>query len=220
MKAITKWVLAISLMLALLSVATAADKPPERRVHGSTITSEHDPTVVIRLPKAARYAGAARWDLYGICDAELHVFVEADAQKQVQRLYWIQFEGYLPDNDHKYQYPFTETTTHGGRLFDVNAGFGPSNNPPRAGSDREHVLALVTQAGYHLPPEQVSVRLVNILDDSKRKELMFIYVEDAALSGASVAELGSPEGKAKWEQLEAGLIERAKARIQTEFKDR
>jgi len=99
-------------------------------------------------------------------------------------------------------------------VFDVNAGFGPSNNPPRAGSDRERVLALISQAGYHLPPEQMSVRLVNMLDDSKRKELMFIYIEDVALSSTSVEELNTAEGKARWEELKAGLIERAKERIQ------
>src|SRR5512144_1322411 len=119
MKTSTLWILAGGLaLLAFTHAAAAAEKTPERVVHGSTITSQHDPAVEIRLPRAARYAGAARWDLYGIRDAELHVFVEADAQKRVQRLYWVQFEHYLPDNSYTYNYPFAETTTHGGRLFD------------------------------------------------------------------------------------------------------
>jgi len=29
--------------------------------------------------------------LYGMADCELHAFVEADSQKNVERLYWIQF---------------------------------------------------------------------------------------------------------------------------------
>jgi hypothetical protein len=200
-------------LLVFATAAAAADKSPERHVHGSTITSSHDPAVEIRLPRSAKYVGAARWDLYGICDAELHVFVEADPHRQVQRLYWIQFEGYLPDNHHQYAYPFTETTVHGGQVFDVNASFGPTNKPSRAGSDRERVLALIEQAGYHLPPEQVNVRLVNMLDDLRRKELMFIYLEDAALSGMTLEQLDGPDGKARWETLKAGLIERAKQRI-------
>src|SRR3954465_6628048 len=104
--------------LALLTFATAAataDKSPERSVHGSTIKSSHDPAVEIHLPRSAKYAGAARWDLYDICDAELHVFVEADAKKQVRRLYWVQFEHYLPDNNHTYNYPFTEKLSLEGR---------------------------------------------------------------------------------------------------------
>jgi hypothetical protein len=217
MKAFARLFLFGTLALLVFATAAAADKSPERVVQGSTITSQRDPAVTIKLPDGVHYVGAARWDLYGICDAELHVFVEADAHQQVQRLYWIQFEGYLPDNNHQYAYPFTETTVHGGQVFDVSASFGPTNKPSRAGSDRERVLALVEQAGYHLPPEQVNVRLVNMLDDSRRKELMFIYLEDAALSGTTLKQLGGPDGNARWETLKSGLIERAKARIQAKF---
>jgi hypothetical protein len=47
------------------------------------------------LPQSLHYA-ADRWVLYDIADCELHDFVDADAQKNVQRLYWVQFEGYIP----------------------------------------------------------------------------------------------------------------------------
>ena len=39
------------------------------------------------------------------------MFVEADAQKKIQRLYWVQFEAFLPDNERVYKYPFIEKTT-------------------------------------------------------------------------------------------------------------
>ncbi len=75
---------------------TVAAPLPTRSVEASTLTSERDPSVRIELPKQVRYVGADRWILYGIADAEIHVFVEADERKHVRRLYWIQFEGYLP----------------------------------------------------------------------------------------------------------------------------
>jgi hypothetical protein len=205
-------------LLVLATPAPAADKTPDRVVHGSTITSDHDPVVAIHLPRQANYLGAARWDLYGICDAELHVFVEADEHKHVQRLYWVQFEHYLPDNNHTYNYPFTEKLALGGREFDVTTNFRPTLTPPaRAGSDRERVLQLVQQAGYQLPPETMSVRLVHLLDDTKRQELMFIYAEDLSLSGTSVGALQAAGGEAKWPELRAALIQRAAQRIQLEF---
>src|ERR1044072_1762492 len=115
MNPVIRWILAGSLALMLFSTATAAaDKPLERTVKGTTITSTHDPAIKIRLPKTAQYVGGARWDLYDCGDAELHVFVEADEHKRVQRLYWVQFEHYLPNNTYTYDYPFTETTTHAG----------------------------------------------------------------------------------------------------------
>ena len=214
MKRTTRLLLTISLALALLSPLTAAGKDPERKVQGTTLTSTRDPALQITLPKAAQYVGGARWDLYDVADCELHVFVEADADKRVQRLYWVQFEGYLPNNTHSYDYPFTEKLTHAGREFDVSARFGPTNKPPRAGSDWERVRALITQAGYQLGPESMNVRLVDLLDEAKRQELMFIYAEDLATTGTSVEELNKPENKAKWEALKAALIERATQKIQ------
>jgi len=89
----------------------------------------------------------------------------------------------------------------------------------KPGSDRERVLQLVAQAGYTMPAETMSVRLVNLLDESKRQELMFIYTEDLALSGTSVAELQAGGGEAKWQGLQAGLIERATQKIQVRFED-
>ena len=81
---------------------------PDRTVQGSTLTSTHDPAVRITVPKSAQYDGAERFVLYGVADCEIEVFVEADSAKNVTRLYWIQFEGYLPskpDLHHEYDSP-------------------------------------------------------------------------------------------------------------------
>jgi hypothetical protein len=86
----------------------AQTAPPERKVAGNVVTSERDPAVRIELPKSAHYVGADRWVLYGIADCELHAWVEADAQGNVRRLYWVQFESYLPsrpDLHHTYDSP-------------------------------------------------------------------------------------------------------------------
>ena len=204
---------AAAVSLAFVGTGSAADKSPERTVQGTTITSGRDPAIRIRLPAGAQYLGAHRWNLYDVADAEVHVFVEADAQKRVQRLYWVQFEGYLPDNTHTYDYPFKEQLTHAGLTFDVNASFGPTNRPSKPGSDREHVMALLTKAGYQIGAESMNLRLVHLLDESKRRELMFIYAEDLAASGFTTEELKKPENEAKWKEIKAGLIARALERI-------
>ena len=77
-------------------------------MESNVIISERDPEVRIHLPNSAKYIGADRWVLYGIADCELHAFVDADPQKNVQRLYWVQFEGYLPTRPelkHNYDSP-------------------------------------------------------------------------------------------------------------------
>ena len=154
--------------------------------------------------------------LYGFADAEIHVFVEADAQKKVQRLYWVQFEAFLPDNERVYKYPFIEKTTLAGLEFDVNRSYGPTNLKSRPGSDRERVFAMVAKAGYVMPAEQLNVRLVHLTDETKRKELMIIYGEDLAMSKTTTEELNKPGGQEKWEGQKTALIARAKERIKVE----
>ena len=207
--------LAASLLLG--AAAIAADKAPDRKVEGTTISSSHDPAVKITLPATAQYVGADRWNLYDFADAEVHVFVEADAQKRVQRLYWVQFEAFLPDNERTYKYPFIETATLAGLEFDVNRSYAPTNMTSRPGSDRERVFAMVGKAGYQMPKEQLNVRLVHLPDKEKRKELMIIYGEDLKMSNTSVEELNTPGGQEKWEGQKTALIKRATERIKVDL---
>jgi len=210
----------IVVVLSFLCGATlvAQTAPPERKVVGNVVTSEHDPRVRIKLPKAARYVGADRWVLYDIADCELHAFVEADAQEKVQRLYWVQFEGYLPsrpDLHHTYDSP--KHATIGGMDFYVDTWVRTKDAVTESGSDREHIEALVRAKGYRMPETMMYVRLVHLLDNEKRKELMIIYGEDLAPTGFTAAEL-SEGGKAhdRWPGIADAMLERAERRITIE----
>ena len=195
----------------------AQTKPPERKVEENIITSERDPEVRIRLPKSVRYVGADRWVLYGIADCELHALVDADEQN-VQRLYWVQFEGYLPsrpDLHHTYDSP--KHTTIGEMDFYVDSWVRTKDATTESGSDREHIEALVRAKVYRMPEAMMYVRLVHLLDKEKRKELMIIYGEDLAPTGFTAAEL-SESGKAhdRWPGIADAMLERAERHITTE----
>ena len=194
---------------------TAQTAPPERKVMGNVVTSERDPAVRIELPKAAQYVGADRWTLYGIADCELHALVEADAQKNVQHLYWVQFEGYLPsrpDLHHNYDSP--KHTTIGGMDFYVDTWVRTKEASSESGSDRDHIEALLRAKGYRMPEAMMYVRLVHLLDKENRKELMIIYGEDLSPTGFTPADL-SESGKAheRWPAIADALLERAQRRV-------
>jgi hypothetical protein len=215
---------AVAMLFATLALQSPAETPssprpetkrPERKVEGSVIRSERDPKVRIELPKSASYVGADRWALYEMADCELHAFVEADAQKNVQRLYWIQFEGYLPTRlELKHTYDSLRHAEISGLDFYVDTWVTARDAESRKGSDSEHIRALLRVKGYKMPAGMMSVRLVHLLDAEKRKELMIIYAEDLASTGLTAAELDTG-GKAhnRWPPIEAGLIERAKGKI-------
>ena len=207
------------IIAVLLTGCVAAQvKSPERTVHSNVITSERDPKVQIRLPQSVQYVGADRWILYDIADCELHAFVEADGQKQVQRFYWVQFEGYVPEKPTlKHQYDSPRHTTIGGLDFYVDTWARANDDETRQGSDREHIEALIRAKGYSMPAGMIYVRLVHLLDEQKRKELMIIYGEDLAGTGFSAADLKTG-GKAydQWPAIEKGLAERAEKKIAVE----
>jgi hypothetical protein len=191
---------------------------PEREVKNNFLTSEHDPRVRIELPASVQYVGADRWVFYGIADCELHAFVDADKQKQVQRLYWVQFEGYLPIRPElKHTYGSPRHATIGGLDFYVDTWVNSREEKSKPDSDGEHIRSLISEHQYMMPEGMICVRLVHLLDEAKRQELMIIYGEDLAPTGFTAADL-EKDGKAynQWPIIESGLIERAKKSVKLE----
>jgi hypothetical protein len=188
---------------------------PERKVEPGAVLSARDPNVRVRFPQSAQYVGADRWNLYDIADCELHAFVDSDAQKNVQRLYWVQFEGYLPSKpDLAHQYDSPRRTSIGGLDFYVDTWVRSKDEQTRQGSDRQHIEELIRSKGFSMPAGMMYLRLVHLLDERKRKELMIIYGEDLSPTGFVAADL-SKGGKAfgQWPAIERGLLERAEKKI-------
>jgi hypothetical protein len=220
-----------STAVLLAPVAVRADiaqpyPPPQRRARGHRIRSDVDPAVTIRVPRRARYLGAARWALYGSADCEVHVFIEATRERRLKRLYWVQFEQLLPETtDFRYDYnrPVNTRATLWGKTWWRRARFGPTSEPPAAGSDLEHVTALIVGAGYTLPEDIINVKFVRMLDDPEdtgtgRKELLLFYWEDMADQGASMADLITDDRpNARWAAMEGPLIQRAAAAFSLDF---
>jgi hypothetical protein len=148
----------------------------------------------------------------------LHAFVEIDERRNVQRLYWVQFEGYIasrPELHHKYDSP--RHATIGGLDFYVDTWVRSNNEKIDPSSDREHIERLIHAKGYIMPPAVAYVRFVHLLDPEKRKELMIIYGEDLAPSGVSAEDL-KENGKAhgQWQAIEKRLIDNAQSQIHIE----
>src|SRR5262245_24897915 len=204
-------------LLCFCAVADAAESP-ERKVEGNVLISDREPKVRIQLPNNVQYVGAERFELLGIADCELHAFVEADQQQNVRKLYWIQFEDYLPTKPNlKHHYDSPRHTTIGGLDFYVDMWARAVSDRVTPDSDLEHIQRLIRAKGFSLSAGMISVRLVHLLDDQKRKELMIIYSEDVASTGSSATDL-KKGGKAfdQWKSIENDLIERAKSKIALE----
>jgi hypothetical protein len=184
----------------------------KRTGKGQTLTSTEMPKASLKFDKEFKYIGGQEFILYGVAQAEQHFFVDADKQGNIKRLYWIQFEGYLPSNTHTYNYKVTKTTTIGGLEFIADAyARNIKGNLGRPDSDSNRARAFMESKGYKMAGEDVlTQRLVHLVDEAKRNELMIIYMEDLSKTGLTAADL-APNGKAagQWEDVAKGLLERA-----------
>jgi len=207
------------ILAAFVGCLTAIAQTPERKVvNNNIIISDRDPKARIELPKSVWYVGVDRFLLQEIADCELYAFVEVDDQKNVQRLYWIQFEDYLPSKpDLHHQYDSPRHMKIGGFRFYVDTWVKRTNENITAGSDEDHITALILSRGYNMPAGMMSVRLVYLLDEQQRKELMIIYSENLKPTGFAAADL-KKGGKAEnlWLSLEDDLLVRARQEIKIE----
>jgi len=179
---------------------------PERTVSGQTVTSGHTPAVTMTFAPEFAYAGAQRFLLYNVASAEQHFFVDAAPDGRLRRFYWIQFEGYLPDNTYTYDYSKSPGRTNlGGLDFFVDTYAAAVQPPKRPDSDGARARELLQSKGFKYPEQVLSIRLVHLTDDTRRSELMIIYAEDLAPFGVQAGAIG--EGKMK--ELSAEILHRA-----------
>jgi hypothetical protein len=218
----TSLVLAGSCLLAAAACAQT-NRPPEvkglsvgeqaeRRVEGRELISTARPAVRLKFDDAFKYVGTQKFTLYDVAHAEQHFFVDADRDGLIRRLFWVQFEGYLPDNKHTYNYEMKETLDLGGFAFgtDARAAKIPAG-AQRPDSDGGRAQSFLESKGYRMASDEVLMRrFVHVLDESKRDELLIIYIEDLKGTGHTAADLSEKgSAAAKWDEVSKGLLKRA-----------
>lgn len=201
-------------ILILFAAATFAqtDLKNLRAAKGDTLTSPELPKLKIKLKKPFKYVGGHTFILYDVARAEQHFYVDADRDGNVSRLYWLQFEGYLPSNTHAYDYDSPKKVNIGGLEFFADV-YARKSDPKqgRPDSDSAKARKFLASKGYKIASDEVMFqRLVNMVTPDNRSELMIIYLEVLTPTGLTSADL-NPNGKAadKWPSISAGLLDRA-----------
>jgi hypothetical protein len=182
----------------------------QRAVQGRVLTSDSLPPVVMELAPGLTYLGTQSFLLYAVARAEQHFFGELDGTR-LKRLVWIQFEGYLPDNSHTYDYSEYPTAEIGGRPFHQNAAaLRVPETERRPDSDGARARAFLHERGYTMGPEILLQRMVWLIDQPARHEVMLIYMEDLADHGLAAADLQPGGGAAdRWPAVRDSLLDRA-----------
>ena len=163
-----------------------------RTVSGNDLVSENDPAVLLRFDPAYRHIGGQKFVLYGVADTEQHFFVETTADDKLKSIYWVQYEAYLPDNSYTYDYDDSPLrVTLGDHEFYTDTAIVEvdPNRKRRRGTDGAMMREFLASRGYAIPSDFAYARLVYLTDQTRRKELMIIFIDDLASQGLTAAEL-------------------------------
>ena len=184
-----------------------------RTVQNNLLRSDEVPVACLQIDPLFRYVGNTSFILYDIAHVEQHHFVVVDSKNRIERLLWFQFEGYLDNNQRKYNYSGMETVVLKDLTFlhDADVSNIDDDYNERPTSDFAHVIDFLKEKGYTLEGDAMFKRLV-WLDTSLRNELMIIYSENLASTGHKIADFSKGgRSAAEWPALSRSLHERALA---------
>ena len=186
-----------------------------RTVSGNSLLSRIDPAVLMTFDERFEYIGGQNFTLYGTADVEQHFFVEAHPDGALKSFFWIQFEGFLPDNDYTYDYSSSPLRLQIGEFdFYTDSAAGESSRFFRLGwpgTDGYLARKFASDKGYSMPDHYAYARMVHIPDAANRKELLIIFIDDLAATGWSSSELRKGgEHESRWPHLERSHLERIK----------
>lgn len=185
------YLIMIAATLAALAHAQGPASPiegPLREVRGQTIISNELPKADLTFGKDFRYVGGQRVDLYGMADAEQHIFVVSGSSGVVEKFYWVQFEHRMPTDKGSYDYQLNGTTDIGGFSFVYDIKSWPdyaASEVEDPASDSAAVTRLLAHHNLVFPKRTARVRMFHLPTPDRRSELMIIYGE-ALPAGSTV----------------------------------
>jgi hypothetical protein len=176
-----RFIISFFLCLATATIAPNVFAQSLRAVHGNTIVSLELPKADLTFGSAFRYMGGQQVNLYGVADAEQHLFVKPRKESVViDAFYWVQFEHRLPSDTNTYNYSSDHTTDIGGLNFVYDVKSWPDYatmqlDDPK--SDSAAITRLLEESKLKFPSRTARIRMFHLPTPDRRTELMIIYGE-------------------------------------------
>ncbi len=142
-----------------------------RPVHGNTIVSPELPKADLNFGKAFRYMGGRQVNLYGVADAEIHLFVKPGKRDVIDAFCWVQFEHRVPSDRGSYNYPADHSTDIGDLSFVYDIKSWPDFDSELAadpGSDGAAVTGLLAERKLKFPARTARVRMFHLPTPDRR----------------------------------------------------
>src|SRR6202042_2658294 len=99
----------LGFLIALISWAAepANSQNQSARVESNTFISSDNPDIRVNVDRKFKYIGSLPFVIGKVAGGNRYIFVQANPEKHIQRMFIIQQEGFVPSSDEIYRYPIT-----------------------------------------------------------------------------------------------------------------
>ena len=203
-KSMKKLVMFFGILLLFLSCSNkksnpqkqAENEPKEqissRYVKDNTLISHELPKIEIKVDSEFKFVGKFDFEIIANSDeysenmqgkpvaaGERYVFASTDNNRSVNKLFIVQFEGFLPENDLIYNYNFDKANFIGENKYRHNTWFYDSKkqaleNPLNEGAKTR---AFLEEKGFLLEDQFMMSRYVGLASEDRKNEIIIFYHE-------------------------------------------
>ena len=225
--------------MVLLACSTGAGKevPPagvlakrgdsdRRTVDDQLLISPATPSFNIRVAEDLSYVGSFDFEIIAdseeypldvqgqpVAAGERFVFAAADDGQTISKLFIVQYEGFLPENEFTYNYDFSDAGMIGGYKFRHNVWLYDARQSAleRPLGEGAKTLAFLEEKGLSVEPDFMMSRFVGLASEDRKNEIIIFYQEMLKGStGYTSADLDTiPEHELA--EIKQALEERARA---------
>jgi len=159
------------------------DKSPKRSVEANELQSTELPRLRIQIEPSLDYIGNLNSTVLDNAHIDNYYFIDKNADGQIQRILYFQFEGYLPDNNLSFDYPDMQSIAINGHEFGYDGGVRmfkhlkideqPENSDVRQTVEflKENDVRFSEGDFYGM------LRFAFMWDEAKRNDMLVIYLE-------------------------------------------
>ena len=147
-----------------------------------------------------------------VAEGERYVFISAASDGNISKLFVVQLEGFLDNNNQIYRYRLENGLRLGEKRYRNNTFFfdQSSGSPADSTSDVALTRRFLRGKGYSIENELMASRFVGIADSLRKHEIIFFYMEPMSQSGHTLPQLEKGEiDSTTLAGIRSGLIERS-----------
>jgi len=208
---------AVALALLLSStVSKAMEENPNQLVVDGILVSSDEPALAIKVDEKFKYVGRHPIRIRDVAAGERFIFTQANGTS-IEKLFIVQFEGFLDGIDNHYRYDLSKQPVIAGYPFRSN-GYAfniieaIAENP---GGESAATRPFLQSKGYSVPDELTMWRSLTVVDEARKKEVIIYYLEDLKTTNLSLAQLyKNDQATAEWMEIQKELEVRANESFQ------